>query len=205
MKHLLMLLPVALVFTAFGQPQPAQTAPASLDATQAITRLRAGLIDSFNKADVERLLTYLDTNVVVTWQNGEVCHGPAAVRAYYDKMMQGEHRIVREVKSNPEVLGRQVYDDWALSWGNLHDTLVLMDGTDLPFNTLFTATIAKRGDRWLVIGFHASVNAFDNPVLSLAVHKTTYWAGGVGAGLGLVGGILLMVLFRGRRNADTKP
>jgi ketosteroid isomerase-like protein len=205
MKQLLIPLLLTLAVTTFGQTQPAPPAPASLDAEEAITRLREGLIDSFNKGDVEHLLTYLDTNVVVTWQNGEVCRGPAAVRAYYDKMMQGEHRIVREAKSNPEVLGRQVYGDWALSWGNLHDTIVLMDGTELPFNTLFTATTVKRGDRWQVLGFHASVNVFKNPVLSLAVHKTAYWAGGIGAAVGLFAGIILTMLFRRRRNTDAKP
>ena len=201
----MIVLVLTLAITGFGQGQPAQPAPASLEATEAITRLREGLIDSFNKGDVDRLLTYLDANVVVTWQNGEVCHGPAAVRGYYDKMMQGEHRIVREAKSNPEVLGRQVYGDWALSWGNLHDKILLMDGTDLPFNTLFTATIAKRGDRWLVIGFHASVNAFNNPILSLAIHKTIYWAGGVGAALGVIVGIVLGVLLRRRKSLTATP
>jgi ketosteroid isomerase-like protein len=176
-----------------------------LDATEAITHLREGLIDSFNKGEVDRLLTYLDTNVVVTWQNGEVCQGPAAVRAYYDKMMLGEHRIVREAKSNPEVLGRHVYGDWALSWGNLHDTILLMDGTALPFNTLFTATIAKRGDRWLVVGFHASVNAFNNPVLALAVRKTIFGAGGGGIVMGLLAGIFLGVVISRRRRAVPKP
>ena len=37
-----------------------------LDALEAITRLREGLIDSFTKGDIDRLLKYLDTNVVVT-------------------------------------------------------------------------------------------------------------------------------------------
>jgi ketosteroid isomerase-like protein len=183
---------------------PAQTnpAPADLDATQAITRLREGLIESFNKGDVDRLLTYLDTNAVVTWQNGEVCRGPEAVRAYSNKMMQGENRIVRDIKSEPEVLGRHVYGDWAVSWGNLHDRITLMDGGELPFNTLFTATVARRGDRWLLTSFHASVNAFNNPVLSMAMRKTGLWAGLGGMVVGiLIGGALSRIL---RRKQPTK-
>ena len=173
--------------------------PASVDATTAITTLREGLIDSFVKADIERLLTFLDPDVVVTWQNAEVCRGPDAVRAYYKRMMTGENRVVREVKAAPEVIGRHVYDDWAISWGNLHDHFVLTDGSDLPFNTVFTATIAKRGDRWLVRGFHASVNAFENPVLGLAIKKTA-WRVGLGAlALGLLIGLVVARMFR--RNA----
>ena len=173
--------------------------PASADATAAITALREGLIDSFAKADIDRLLTFLDPDVVVTWQNAEVCRGPEAVRAYYQRMMTGPDRIVREVKATPEVIGRQVYGDWAISWGNLRDHFVLTDGSNLPFNTVFTATIAKRGDRWLVRGFHASVNAFDNPVLGTAMKKVA-WRVGVGSlAMGLLIGFILGRLFR--RNA----
>ena len=35
------------------------------------------------------------------------------------------------------------------AWGNLSDHFVLTNGSDLPFNSVFTATIAKRGDRRL--------------------------------------------------------
>src|SRR4051794_26647474 len=130
MKQLLL---VIILFATFAGSAQTNPPPATVDAKQAITQLREGLINSFNKGDVERLLTYLDTNAVVTWQNGEVCQGPEAVRAYYRKMMQGEHRIVRDIKSEPEILGRYVYDDWAVSWGNLHDRITLMDGSELPF------------------------------------------------------------------------
>jgi ketosteroid isomerase-like protein len=191
-------LPLVLVLVCHLTAAKAASAPpsAAVDATTAITTLREGLIDSFVKADIERLLTFLDPDVVVTWQNAEVCRGPEAVRAYYQRMMTGENRVVREVKAAPEVTGRQVYGDWAISWGNLRDHFVLTDGSDLPFNTVFTATIAKRGDRWLVRGFHASVNAFDNPVLGLAIRKTA-WRVGLGAlALGLLIGLLLARMFR---------
>lgn len=157
----------------------------------AITQLRDGLVTSFRKSDIDGMLTHLAPDVVVTWQNGEVCRGPEAVRAFYARMMTGDKRVVREVKSEPEVLGRQVYGDWAVSWGNLHDHFILTDGSDLPFNSVFTATIAKRGDRWMVTAFHVSVNAFENPVLGTAVKKTALWSG-IGAGiLGVLGGLLV--------------
>ena len=194
MRTLLFIVLVACQLTALQAASAPP--PASVDATAAITALREGLIDSFVKADINRLLTFLDPDVVVTWQNAEVCRGPEAVRAYYQRMMTGENRIVREVKAAPEVIGRHVYGDWAISWGNLRDHFVLTDGSDLPFNTVFTATIAKRGDRWLVHGFHASVNAFDNPVLGLAIKKTA-WRVGLGAlALGLLIGLLLARMFR---------
>jgi len=192
MKSLLLVLFLALVVNSPGQGNP----PAATDdANAAINKLRDGLVSSFKKGDVDTLLTFLDSDVVVTWQNGEVCRGPEAVRAFYQKMMSGEKRIVREIQSEPEVLGRQLHGETAVSWGNLHDHFVLTDGSDLPLNSVFTSTIARRGDKWLVTGFHASVNAFDNPVLGLATRKIALWVGG-GAGVAglLLGWVLARVL-----------
>lgn len=196
-----MKLPLYLVLLGVSLPLFAQAPviPATLDPAEAIKALREGLITSFNKADIEGLLSHLDTNVVVTWQNGEVSQGRDGVRAYYQRMMKGDKPIVKEVTSNPEIEGRHVYGDWAVSWGNLHDRFLLTDGSDLPFNTRFTATIAKRGDRWLLTAFHASVNAFDNPVLATATKKV-----GIAAALGgLVIGALLALLLRRRPRAAT--
>lgn len=171
-----------------------QSATPNDEAAAAIKALRDGLVSSFTKGDVDGLLQYLDPDVVVTWQNGELCRGREEVRAFHNRMMTGEKKVVREIKSAPEVLGRQVHGDWAVSWGNLHDHFVLTDGSDLPFNSVFTATIAKHGDRWLVTAFHVSANVFDNPVLALAVRKTALWGG---IGTGAVG--LFLGFFIGRR------
>ncbi len=173
---------------AFAQPPP-PSAPNAADT--AINQLRADLVDSFFKGDIDRLVTYLAPEVVVTWQNGEVSHGPAEVRAYYQRMMTGENRIVREIKADPKILGRHITGETAISWGSLHDRFLLNDGRELPFNTLFTLTTAKRGDRWLVTSYHASVSVFDNPVLSLATRKVGLWVGAGAAVLGLLLGWLV--------------
>jgi ketosteroid isomerase-like protein len=183
-KTLLVWLLLALSLPAFGQAPP--PVAASEEATAAITKLRDGLITSFKKSDINGLLEHLDSEVVVTWQNGEVCQGRDAVRGFYQRMMTGDQRVVREIKSEPEVQGRHNHGDWAVSWGNLHDHFVLNDGSDLPLNSVFTATIARKGDRWLVTAFHASVNTFDNPVLQLATHKTGLWLGLAGVAIGLL-------------------
>src|SRR5687768_1169465 len=111
-----MMVVITSAVIAPAQTAPAQTAPATApataaggagvtsdDPTQAITLLRQELIDSFNKGDVDRLLSHLDPEVVITWQNAEVCRGPAQVRAYYDKMMTGPERRVEKVSSDPQV------------------------------------------------------------------------------------------------------
>jgi hypothetical protein len=137
----------------------------------------------------------------VTWQNGEVCEGTAAVRAYYDKMMKGEHPLVSKVTSEPKVLGRHVQGDWAVSWGELNDHFLLSDGRDLPLNSHFTATIARRGDSWKVSAFHASVNAFSNPITGQAVKKMALVAG-IG---GIITGVLVGLVIASLRRPKNSP
>jgi hypothetical protein len=87
-----------------------------------------------------------------------------------------------------------------VSWGELNDTFVLTDGRELPLNSKFTATIARRGDLWLVTAFHVSVNAFDNPIIALAVKKVSIIVGVAGVVVGLIAGIILMRLLRGPKS-----
>jgi hypothetical protein len=189
-------LPIVLAMALLSNSTVAQTNLSASEVDQAITHLREGLIDSFNKGDIDRLLTFLDTNAVVTWQNGEVCEGAAAVKAYYDKMMKGDHPLVSKVSSEPKILGRHIQDDWAVSWGELNDHFILTDGRDLPLNSHFTATIAKRVDGWKVSAFHASVNAFTNPITANAVKKIALIAGIGGIITGVIVGLVIASIFR---------
>jgi ketosteroid isomerase-like protein len=193
-KNLLILVTLAIVLTA---PQLVFAAP-DTEVEQEITKLREGLVDSFNQGDIDRLLTFLDTNAVVTWQNGEVCEGTNAVKAYYDRMMKGDHPVVVKVTSDPKVLGRHIQGDWCVSWGDLNDHFTLSDGRDLSLNSHFTATIAKRGDHWMVAAFHVSVNAFDNPITVLAVKKVSLIAGIAGL---IAGSLLTAIVVRLRRGS----
>jgi ketosteroid isomerase-like protein len=193
---------ILLALMSVSLSAPAQVgASTNSEVEQAITQLREGLIDSFNHGDIDRLITFLDTNAVITWQNGEVCEGPAAVKAYYERMMKGDHPVVSKVTSDPKVIGRHIQGDWAVSWGDMNDHFVLTDGRELPLNSHFTATIAKRGDRWLVSSFHVSVNAFDNPIMVLAVKKIAIVAGIAGLVVGCMVGFVLVSILRRSKSA----
>jgi ketosteroid isomerase-like protein len=200
-----------LFMSVTARSLPAQTSPttsasatsapvSTSDPTEAITLLRQELIDSFNKGDLDRLLSHLDEDVVITWQNGEVCRGPEAVRAYYNKMMTGPERRVEKVSADPKVDGRHVYGGWAVSWGHMNDHFVLTDGSELAMDSRFTATIAQRGSVWKVSSFHVSVNAFDNPILAMVAKKAGTWAMFIGVFVGLLVGLIAgMFIKRSRR------
>ena len=91
--------PRSAVHAVTEQAPPAQEDPAHNE----LRALKKELTDAVNAKDLDALLALLDENVVVTWQNGEVSHGPEQVRAYYDRMMKGPQRIVDSVTINPTV------------------------------------------------------------------------------------------------------
>src|SRR5207302_1493440 len=98
----------------------------------------------------------------------------------------------------------------AVSWGNLHDSYVLNDGSDFKFDSRFTATIARResslGSVWKVTSFHASVNAFDNPVLGIAAKKVGTWAGMIAGVVGLgIGAAIGFGVGRRKATSTLKP
>src|SRR5439155_21933819 len=93
-------------------------------------------------------------------------------KRYYDKMMTGPDRRVDSIHADPQVAGRHVYGDWAVSWGSMNDEFLMTDGAKLRLDSCFTAVVARRGAEWKVVGFHLSTNPFDNPILSYAVKRT---------------------------------
>ena len=112
--------------------------------------------------------------------------------------MVGDY-VVAKISANPVVDDRHIYGDWAVSWGNLHDDYELNDGSKFKFDSRFTATIARRGEVWKVTSFHASVNAFDNPILRIAAKKALTWGAIFGGLLGVIVGILVALIVKRRR------
>ena len=190
---------IGLVFAAllasFG---PARAELPAAD--NGLVKLRTEVVAAFEKGDVDGMLTHVTPDVVVTWQNKTVCRGPAEVRAFYDRMMTGDHKVVARLTSDIRVDGRRVEKDWAVSTGHMNDHFVLTDGSDLPFDSRFTAVTVRRGDRWLVQAFHVSADAFDNPVVHLAARRAaTYAAVAAGGGGVVVGGVVGLLLGRRRK------
>lgn len=174
-------------------PGVADAQPAPEDPVHAALRkVRDGLIEAVNKNDLDQLLAPLHKNVVVTWMDGTVSRGRDGVRAYYEKMMKGDQRIVDRLQINPAVdeLSILYGGDTAIAFGSSDDDFKLKRGLEFKVHNRWTATLVKEDGQWRIAAFHASVSLFDNPLLS-AAEKLAYWAGGiagvVGLGLGWLG------------------
>jgi uncharacterized protein (TIGR02246 family) len=182
--------------TALSQAPPSGTPPSNDEATHNELRaLRDGLIDAVNKDDIERQLTFVHPNVVVTAINGEVSRGREGVRAYRDKMLTGPQRVVESFHCDVTVDELTILygGDTGIAFGNALQHFKLTSGMTLDAKTRWTATLVKEDGKWLVASLHASANLFDNPILTMA-KRTAYWAGGIALVIGAVVGFVLGAL-----------
>src|SRR5690606_39239549 len=49
--------------------------------------LKDRLVDSINKGDIDAINADLHPNVVITWQDGQICKGHEALRQFYANMI----------------------------------------------------------------------------------------------------------------------
>lgn len=174
------------------QPGASPSLPVKTDdPAEAITRIRTELVEAFNKGDVDAMAKHFDPDIVAVWQDGEVCHGPAEIKAYYQKLMGGPDKLIAKATTNPQVDGRHLYGDVAVSYGRFNDSYELTSGSKLTLDSKFTSTLAKRDGVWKVVSFHASGDMFKNDIVTMAVKKTALWAGVTAGVAGIALGLLI--------------
>jgi ketosteroid isomerase-like protein len=163
-------------------PAPAAAMSPDVEATHnALRALRDSLLDAWTRRDMDALLTHVDPNVVVTWQNGEVSRGPEGIRKFYNEVMVGSNRLISDISSSLKVDELSILhgDNTAIAFGSIHDdftlsrgiarTAVLGSGDKFSLDSRWTATIVKKDGQWKLASYHVSVDAFSNPILSKAV------------------------------------
>jgi ketosteroid isomerase-like protein len=186
-----------LCLSTTASPQAAQ--PNDEATHNQLRALLAGMKEAMNKGDIERELTYLHPNVVVTWHNAEVSRGRDGVRAYLNRMLSGPSKAVAGYRADvePDELTILYGGNTGISFGNATEHFQLANGSNMDLRSRWSATLVKDGDKWLIASLHASDNLFDNPLLAMA-KRMSYIAGGGCLLLGLIGGFFLG---RGKRSA----
>lgn len=192
--------PAAPATAASGEAAPSDAA--SGDAVVAaqhegLRALKATMEKALNERDLDTLLANVNENVVFTTMNGDVAKGREAIRAYFEKMMNGPDKVVESVTTSfvPDALSDIYGEDVAVSYGHTNDHYVLKGGKELDIHARWTATIVRKDSRWLVAAFHYSENIFDNPVMNA---QRTMLLGGGGVAAVVLG---LLGFFFGRRSA----
>jgi hypothetical protein len=152
--------------------------------------LRDGLKDAVLKGDIEKQLTYVSKNVVVTWQNGEVARGHDGLKAFLAK--GGGGKIFQGYKEAPTPTELTILygDDTGISFGTSVAKYSIA-GQDFELKNHWSATVVKEDGNWVIANYHVSGNILDNPLLNAA--KTYLYAFGAVA---LIFGLALGWIFR---------
>lgn len=153
------------------------------------------MLDAIKKGDIERELSYLHPNVVVTWQNAEVSRGRDGVRAYLNRMLNGPSKVVSDygLDLNVDELTTLYGGDAGISFGTTRERFGLVGDTSLDYPGRWSATMVKEDGKWLIASLHASTNLFENPFL-VSMRRLAY----IATAVALVAG-LLVGFFVGRR------
>lgn len=171
--------------------------------------VRDAIMDAWKRRDIDGVLSHVDPDIVVTWQNGEVNRGPQAIRAFYDKMLHGEDSVLSDIQSTLKVDTLSILhgEDTAIAYGSIHDDLSFRHpvaatlagaGRTLSLDSRWTATLVRKAGEWKLASYHVSTNLFSNPVTEVAVTG----AERISELTGFAAGVILMLLlgwwFRGR-------
>ena len=187
-----LLCPLFFVFLAPALALAADADPYAAD-RQALIKLFREMEASINAQDVDRMVAQMHPQATVTWLNGEVSRGHDEIRAYYQRMVKGEQRILDRYVTTAK-LGDHAHffgnGEVAVADGTMEDEFFPVARGAFRLSSNWTSTSAKIDGQWKVVSMHLSSNVFTNPLLAEA--KAAIWyAGGGAALLGLLLGWLL--------------
>ena len=146
-----------------------------------------------NAQNVDRMVMQMAPDATVTWLNGEVSRGHAEIKAYYDRMVKGEKRILDKYTTAAKVSAPARFfgnGEVAVADGTTEDEFFPAARGPFRLSSNWTSTSAKLDGQWKVVGLHLSSNVFTNPLLDEAKGAIWYAATGCLAG-GFVLGYLM--------------
>lgn len=163
--------------------------PAAEDpAHEELRTLRTQIIDAITKGDIETVLGHVHPDVVVTWQNSEVCRGRQGLKEFFDRMGRKSFKGYK-VPPTPDELTILHGGDTGVSFGKTVAEYDLL-GRHYEIESRWTATLVKQDGKWLLGAYHISMNTLDNPLLT-AAKKALYIAGAAGLVIGILIGRIL--------------
>ena len=187
-------------------PAPASEAVDVQAIHNELRAVRDAMLDAWKRRDIDALLSHVDPDVVVTWQNGSVNRGPEAIRKFYNEMLVGKGSVLSNIESTLAVDDLSVLHgtDTAIAFGTVHDDLSFKKsatatfigaGSNIGLDSRWTATLVRKAGEWKLASYHVSANLFSNPVLALGTKAAGRVAGlggfAIGAVLALLVGWLL--------------
>ena len=157
-------------------------------AHEELRRLRTEMIAAVTKGDIDKVLQHVHPDVVITWQNSEVCRGQKGLKEFFERMGKQSFKGYK-VPPTPDELTILYGDDAGVSFGETVADYNLL-GKNYEIKSRWTATLVKENGKWLLAAYHISMNTLDNPLLTAAKRGMAV-AAVVALGFGLFLGRLL--------------
>ena len=223
----MLMLCLVLVAPAFGAASASSDAVPTTAASQTpspevaavhdqLRAVRDAIMDAWKRRDIDGVLSHVDPDIVVTWQNGEVNRGPQAIRAFYEKMLHGESSVLSNIESTLKVDTLSILhgENTAIAYGSIHDDLSFRHplaatlagaGQTLSLDSRWTATLVRKAGEWKLASYHVSANLFSNPVTQVVVTGAERISGVTGFAAGVVLMLFLGWWFRARAKPATAP
>jgi len=164
---------------------------------QVLRQAKDDMLDAINRSDIDALSAHVHSNVVLTVENGQRYRGLADVRAFYNTIMDGEAKALKEFKVEQfevDELSILYGDDTAIAFGSAVSKYVPINGPSLTVPSKWSTTLVRENGKWLVSAFHNTVDFTDNPLLD-----TIVWQAGMMWGVGGAIAGIVIGLFIGRR------
>ena len=167
----------------------------------ALRALRDKAATAINTQDIKALASCFAKDFVFTAVNQTVLTNEAQMQDFFDRMFKSSDALVTSLKSEPtaDILTRFVDANTGVCYGSSKDTYTMKSGEVVEMNVRWSATVVKENGEWKVALAHVGTDFLNNPVLDGA--KALLKKVGVGAGVGglLVGGILGVMIGRGKK------
>jgi ketosteroid isomerase-like protein len=126
-------------------------------------------VQAVNSRDEVALLKELHPDVLFTAMNNERVHGIDGTKAYYQKMMVGTGRIIKDMSITAEADDlTTLYNggNTGVVTGTSNADFKLMAGLEFSVPLRWTATLIRTDNTWKIAAIHFSANMFDNPLMS---------------------------------------
>ncbi len=150
--------------------------------------LRIEMVDAITRGDIDTVLKHVDPDIVITWQDNQVCRGKDGLKEFFEKSGKTTFKGYK-VPPTPDGLAILYGSDTAISTGETVAAYTLL-GKEHEMHSRWTATLVKRDGQWLLAGYHISMNVLDNPLLN-AAKNSLYVASGVALLLGVGIGVMI--------------
>jgi hypothetical protein len=182
---------IFLATTAFAQDKN----KADHDALRALLKT---CTEAMNSNKLDALEPSIDTKhfTAITVRN-KTLTSFADFKANWNQLFKGDKATLTKavINPSPDRLTEFLSPTVGVCHGKSEDSYHFKDGDVLPMTIKWTAVVRKVGGTWKISKIHLSANVLDNPALTIA--KAFAWkAGGIGAGAGLLVGLILLVLLR---------